>query len=90
MRTGGCETKVERAHLYQQYGLFAVFDGHNGQMSSDALHSGLHVAVGKQPIFHQAPDKVRSCPKSTMFVVGGRTTARRCVMSSGYWSLRFC
>lgn len=52
--------KVERAHLYQQYGLFAIFDGHNGQMTADALHAGLHVAVGKQPLFHQALDKVRS------------------------------
>lgn len=61
MHTGGCETKVERTHVYQQYGLFAVFDGHNGQMSSDALHAGLYVAVCKQPNFHQAPDKVKHC-----------------------------
>ena len=51
---------MERPHLYQQYGSFAVFDGHNGQMSADSLHAGLHVAVGKQPAFHQAPDKVRT------------------------------
>eukprot|EP00903_Cladosiphon_okamuranus_P018574 g17097.t1 len=49
--------KVERAHLYHQFGLFAIFDGHNGQMSADALQAGLHVAVGKQPTFHQALDK---------------------------------
>lgn len=50
---------MERAYLYQQYALFAVFDGHNGQVSADALQTGLHVAVGKQSVFHQAPEKVR-------------------------------
>lgn len=50
---------MERSYRFQQFGLFAIFDGHNGQMSADALYSGLHVAVAKQPVFHQAPDKVR-------------------------------
>ncbi|CAN0381729.1 unnamed protein product, partial [Hapterophycus canaliculatus] len=49
--------KVDRTYLYQQYGLFGVFDGHNGQMCSETLHTRLHVDVAKQPMFHQAPDK---------------------------------
>ncbi|CAM9402078.1 unnamed protein product [Ectocarpus fasciculatus] len=49
--------KVDREYLYQHLGLFGVFDGHNGQMSSEALRAGLHLAVAKQPTFHQAPDK---------------------------------
>ncbi|CAM9644716.1 unnamed protein product, partial [Scytosiphon promiscuus] len=49
--------KVDKTNLYQQYGVFGVFDGHNGQMCSDALHTGLYVDVAKQPMFHQVPEK---------------------------------
>ncbi|CAN0422573.1 unnamed protein product [Ascophyllum nodosum] len=50
-------SKVARPHLYQQFGLFGVFDGHNGQMCSEALCTGLYLAVAKQTEFHHSPRK---------------------------------
>lgn len=50
--------QVDRPYLYQQFGMFGVYDGHNGHMCSDALYAELHVAVAKHPTFHQAPRKV--------------------------------